>query len=56
MNRVSELRSSEPRSSEPRSGDNLAVEWGESAEQELEFDWEDHCKGSHCDSSGIDKI
>ncbi len=56
MNVLNEFRLSEPHSRAPRSGDNLAVEWGESVEQELEFDWEDHCKGSHCDSSGIDKI
>ena len=45
----------EPGSSKPRTGDNLAVEWGEHTE-EVEREWEDHCKGPHCDSIGIDKI
>ncbi len=47
--------SSDPGSTKPRSGDNLSVEWGEAIE-EVELEWEDHCKGPHCDSAGIDKI
>ncbi len=53
--RSKELRLRGPRLREPRSGDNLAIEWGESLEDE-ELEWEDHCKGPHCDTAGIDKL